>query len=196
MKKILVLLLVMACIVAFAQKAYVPKDSHYPAKYVLKSAPNDTVRTHIQNIGAFKVSEYYPATWIKRLTFFTAEGKRQAIKENDLRYVQFVDNRQVVHTLVDSETVLGKNLGLVEELYRGPKIGWYSDAYYVNIYGNIGMTEYVMENGKETLDNGMFSNFKKKMKDRFSAYPDLLEMLDKASSKQDYVTLFKAYEAK
>lgn len=196
MKKTVVLCMVMASLAVNAQKSYVPKESHYPAKYVLKSAPNDTVQAYLQNIGAFKMAEYYPTTWIKKLTFYNNEGKRQPIKEHDLQYVEFVDNHQKTHKLVDSRNVLGKDLGLVEELYRGPKIGWYLEAFYVNIYGSIGMTEFITEQGKETIDNGMFSNFRKKMKERFSAYPDLLEMLDKAKTKEDYIQLYKAYESK
>ena len=82
--------------------------------------------------------------------------------------------------------------GLYEEKYVG-KMSWYVDYYVTNIYGNIGSTEFLVEEGKELIQSGLFSSTAKKLKERFKENPKILELFDKVKTANDFIEILELY---
>jgi len=73
MKKFALFVSLVFSVMLLAQKTHQFKDHQFPARYVLKKS-TDTVQSHIQNMGAFKLSTYSPATVIKKLSMIDDFG--------------------------------------------------------------------------------------------------------------------------
>lgn len=185
-------LLIAMCLftVGFGQKKF--KDHQFPAKYVLKTS-SDTVRSHIQNLGAFKASTYSPATIIRKLYMIDDSGKKFSLNETEVSYIEFVDTKNTKHVFTAAPENM--RLGLVEPLHNG-RINYFVDYFFTNLYGNFSFTEYLVEEGKETIKSGLFSSSGKMLKERFAAYPDHLTLVDTMKTREDLVNILKLYDQK
>ncbi|WP_285268908.1 hypothetical protein [Kaistella rhinocerotis] len=192
MKKFALFVSLVFSVMLLAQKTHQFKDHQFPARYVLKKS-TDTVQSHIQNMGAFKLSTYSPATVIKKLYMIDDFGKKFNLKENDVAYIEFTDTEDLKHVFVAAPDHL--DLGLVKSLHKG-RMSYFIDYYFTNLYGNYSSTEYLVEDNKELIKSGLFNASGKKLKERFADYPDLLTLVDTMKTREDLVNILKLYDQK
>lgn len=120
-------------------------------------------------------------------------GKKFNLNEDDVLYVEFVDTKNIKHVFTAAPEKMG--LGLVEPLHNG-RINYFVDYFFINLYGNFSFTEYLVEEGKETIKTGLFNSSGKKLRERFAAYPDLLTLVDTMKTREDLVNILKLYDQK
>ncbi|WP_327984918.1 hypothetical protein [Bergeyella porcorum] len=191
MKQLLLLILISVSAYSFAQSKFeYNPNRHFEAKYVLKKS-TDTIHTRIINIGSFKASVYSIHTWVKRMWFIDEKGKKKMTKEDELDYLEIKDNEGDVHKMYSSLKFFDKDLGLVLLQYDGNKTKLISDFFPVSIYGNLGRSDYIIENGTEPILVGKIG-WKKKLKEKFANYPDLQEEINSV----DIVKVLEKYDKK
>lgn len=181
-------------IISFAQKKFEYKDRHFPAKYVLRNS-KDTINTRIMNVGITNNNKYSVYTWVNKMVFVDENGNRKIMKEDELDYLEIHDLDGKVHQLYSSRKYMNKDVGLVEVLYHG-KMSCLRDTYYINIYGNLGSTDYYVEKNSKPIQSGLFIGLKKQFAERFANYPDLMELLDKWKSSEDLINILEEYNKK
>ena len=192
MKKYFFILLFLQFGLFFSQ--YKPKDYHLESKIVLKNS-NDTIKARILALWAFKKDHFAPQTFMRKLTIFNSEGIKSKINESDVKYLEIKDFDGKIRKFINSFEILNKEIGLLEILYSG-KMSYYCGFQTVNLYGNVNSTEYLIEKNKSLIDTNLFSGSNKKLKERLSNYPDLIELLDKVSDKKDLIKILELYNSK
>ncbi|MNK32487.1 hypothetical protein D3C87_509490 [compost metagenome] len=193
----------------FGQKKFEYKNYHFSAKYVLKNS-NDTIFTKIENFDKNRYPIFSYSTIVKRLHFRNSNGEKEAINEDDIKYLEIDDNLNINRKFVSSSSVLKKDKGLLEIFHIG-KISFFSDYNYnydlrINTFGRdvIVVRDYLVDNqnnkifGPFTHQLGAFSalTLMENLKNNFIAFPDLQQMTENVSSKEDFINLLKAYESK
>ncbi|WP_312819422.1 hypothetical protein [Kaistella carnis] len=197
MKKFSSLILLLSFASYFGQKKFEYKDYHLPVKYIVKNS-NDTISTRVIAQWSFKKNHFYPTTYLNKITIIDEFGKKTKIAEELIDYMEITDFDGQVKKYRSSENFsdLKDKKNLLEILYEGNKIGYYLDFYTVNIYGNVGSTEYVLGKNGTTINSLWFSGKTKKMKELFKEYPELYEKFERVKTKEDFISVLKEYDAK
>lgn len=193
----------------FGQKKFEYKNYHFSAKYVLKNS-NDTIFTKIENFDKNRYPIFSYSTIVKRLHFRNSNGEKEAINEDDIRYLEIDDNLNINRKFVSSSSILKKDKGLLEIFHIG-KISFFSDYNYnydlrINTFGRdvIVVRDYLVDNQNNKIFGpfahqlGAFSALAlmENLKNSFIAFPDLQQMTENVSSKEDFINLLNAYESK
>jgi len=87
-----------------------------------------------------------------------------------------------------------KDLLLV--LHEGTKTGYYVDFFVASIYGNVGATEYIIDENGTAISSNLLSGREKKLKELFAKYPDLLSKVDFVKTREDMINLLEEYDKK
>jgi len=182
---------------SFAQKKIQYKDYHLPVKYVLKKS-SDTVNTRIVAQWAFKKNYFYPSTVISRLYFLDSYGKKSIVKESQLNYIEITDFDGSIKKFTNSERFpsLKSDKDLLLVLHEGTKTGYYVDFFVASIYGNVGATEYIIDENGTAISSNLLSGREKKLKELFAKYPDLLSKVDFVKTREDMINLLEEYDKK
>lgn len=192
MKKIILLTLVFISITTFSQEK--KNDGYFPAEYVLKKSPNDTIKAKVRNIGIYSNKKYSDMTILFKMTMLDNLGKKTKILPEEIKYIKITDTENnTPHEFFASTDKFLKDEGLVKILYEGKKISWYKD--YVNslLSTSIVVNGYIVDNNKNIIFEGFLDSSKKHLKKLFKQYPDLSEMMRSAKTDEDYINILRMY---
>lgn len=175
------------------------KETYFPAKYVLKNS-KDTVKTKILNIGLYDNDEFSPATYIRQITVLDPSGKKLKVNENDIKYLEIKDLKNVKRTFVHSKSALSKDSGLLQVMYSGNKTQWYRKSFYNGpIYTyETKNTDYLIMRNNKNINEIYFRapGARAQLKEIFGAYPDLALLIDAMVEDKDLIKILERYDKK
>ena len=166
--------------------------------------------TKIENFDKNKYPIFSYSTIVKRLYFRNINGEREAVNEDDIKYLEITDNLNKNRKFISSSSVINKEKGLLEILHIG-KISFFSDYNYnidlsYNSFGRdvIVVRDYLIDNqdnriyGPFVHELGAFLGLKllENLKEKIKDFPDLQQMSDNIQSKEDFINLLKAFDSK
>ncbi|MET3536155.1 hypothetical protein [Chryseobacterium limigenitum] len=198
MKRLIFLISFLCFNLFFSQKQFKYKDTHFPIKYILKNS-TDTIRTRVQNMGLYTNKKFSSATYINNMYVIDSLGNKTKVPEQDIAYMEITDLQNVKRKIISSSTVFSKDFGLLETIYEGNKTAYYRSANYsVSIYSPmIIYSDYlIFKTDKSIVELGSAGRFKIKMKQKFSAYPDILLLIDSWKYDNDLIKILDRYERK
>ncbi|CAA7387396.1 hypothetical protein [Chryseobacterium fistulae] len=173
-------------------------ENYFPIKYILKKS-KDTVKTKVQNVGIDSNKGFSPITYIHNMYVLNSSGDKIKIAEDSIQYMQITDLKNVKRRFISSASILSKDIGLLEIMYKG-KISWYRNNYYKGpIYtAKISKRDFLLDHKSKTITEIGFMSpgVRDQLKEIFSMYPDLTSMVDSMVVDTDLLKILRLYDRK
>ncbi|SIQ59581.1 hypothetical protein SAMN05880574_11769 [Chryseobacterium sp. RU37D] len=174
-------------------------EVYFPVKYVLKNS-KDTIKTKVLNTGLYSDEEFSAATYIRQMTILDASGKKAKVLENDISYMEITDSKNHKIRFIDSKSVLSKDIGLLQIMFKGKKSEWYRNNFYTGpIYTyKTDHKDYLLLHKDKSITEIYFKapGVRPLLKEKFGSYPDLVTLIDLMAEDTDLLKILKKYESK
>ncbi|ASW73076.2 hypothetical protein IQ37_14680 [Chryseobacterium piperi] len=167
----------------------------FPVEYILKNS-NDTIKGKIRNTGYFTNKKYYFATIMFKMKMRSGNGEETWVQPNDVKYIKITDENNIKHEYFASTEKLPKDEGLIEIMYEGKHINWYKGYRNPVLGTQLEIRGYITDKDKNLLYSGFFYDFKGKFKKMLKDDLDLEAKLKAAKTDEEYVEVFRLYDAK
>ncbi|MBK1897231.1 hypothetical protein [Chryseobacterium paridis] len=188
-----ILLFSLFSIIIFSQEK--ENKGFFPVEYILKSS-SDTIKAEVRNVGKFTNKKYYFATILFKMKMKDGQGNETWVEPGDLKYIKITDENNIGHEYFASSERLPQEEGLIEVIYEGKNINWYKGYHNPLLRAQLDIKGYITDKDKKLLYSGFFNDFKGRMKRLLKDYPDLEEKFKKAKTEEEYVDIFRLYDAK